>query len=395
MASRSCRCWRCDWGARPRSSTSTRSPSSTGCRAATAHLRVGATVRQRQVQYDDAAARRAAAAARAALGRPPGDPQPRDRLRQHRARRPVGRAARGRLAAWTPPWWSPAPRASAEIPASEFFTGAMSTVDPARGAPDRGPVPGGRGRRGLRVRRVRPPARRLRPGRRRGPRAHHRRRAPDARISCFGISDHPVTRDVSQQLRAALDATGADPDESDLRRALADHADGIADDVVDTGGDAHAQRGVPPPADRRPGLPPGRPGLPEGRPIHPRGGVLVSLPNAYARTEADETVDVTMTVNGSEVTLSLPARVTLVRRAARPPRPDRHPRRVRARHLRDVHHPRRRPGLPRLPAVRRSSSTAPRSSRSKASAARTTCTRCRSRSASTTPSSAASARPVS
>jgi carbon-monoxide dehydrogenase small subunit len=37
----------------------------------------------------------------------------------------------------------------------------------------------------------------------------------------------------------------------------------------------------------------------------------VSLPNAYARTEADETVDVTMTVNGSEVTLSLPARVTL------------------------------------------------------------------------------------
>ena len=37
----------------------------------------------------------------------------------------------------------------------------------------------------------------------------------------------------------------------------------------------------------------------------------MSLPNAYARTEADETVDVTMTVNGSEVTLSLPARVTL------------------------------------------------------------------------------------
>ena len=61
-----------------------------------------------------------------------------------------------------------------------------------------------------------------------------------ARISCFGISDHPVTRDVSHQLRSALDATGADPGEPDLRRALADHADGIADDVVDTGGDAHA-----------------------------------------------------------------------------------------------------------------------------------------------------------
>ena len=43
---------------------------------------------------------------------------------------------------------------------------------------------------------------------------------PDAQISCFGISDHPVTRDVSQQLRAALDATGAEPDEAGLRRAL-------------------------------------------------------------------------------------------------------------------------------------------------------------------------------
>ena len=62
----------------------------------------------------------------------------------------------------------------------------------------------------------------------------------DARVSCFGIADHPVTRDVSHQLRSALDATGADPGEPDLRRALAEHADGIADEVVDTGGDAHA-----------------------------------------------------------------------------------------------------------------------------------------------------------
>jgi aerobic-type carbon monoxide dehydrogenase small subunit (CoxS/CutS family)/carbon monoxide dehydrogenase subunit G len=37
----------------------------------------------------------------------------------------------------------------------------------------------------------------------------------------------------------------------------------------------------------------------------------VNLPQSYARTEADQTVDVTLTVNGSEVTVSLPARVTL------------------------------------------------------------------------------------
>jgi carbon-monoxide dehydrogenase small subunit len=37
----------------------------------------------------------------------------------------------------------------------------------------------------------------------------------------------------------------------------------------------------------------------------------MNLPEARARTEADETLDVTMTVNGSEVTMSLPARITL------------------------------------------------------------------------------------
>jgi aerobic-type carbon monoxide dehydrogenase small subunit (CoxS/CutS family)/carbon monoxide dehydrogenase subunit G len=37
----------------------------------------------------------------------------------------------------------------------------------------------------------------------------------------------------------------------------------------------------------------------------------VSLPAAHARAEADETVEVTMTVNGSPATMSLPARVTL------------------------------------------------------------------------------------
>ncbi|GAA1163008.1 2Fe-2S iron-sulfur cluster-binding protein [Nocardioides aquiterrae] len=37
----------------------------------------------------------------------------------------------------------------------------------------------------------------------------------------------------------------------------------------------------------------------------------MTLPKSYERTEADQSVEVTMTVNGSEVSLSLPARVTL------------------------------------------------------------------------------------
>lgn len=37
----------------------------------------------------------------------------------------------------------------------------------------------------------------------------------------------------------------------------------------------------------------------------------MNLPQAIARTQADQTIDVTMTVNGSQVTMSLPARVTL------------------------------------------------------------------------------------
>ena len=64
--------------------------------------------------------------------------------------------------------------------------------------------------------------------------------SPVARITCFGISDVPVTADVSEQLRAALEHTGTAPARADLQRALAAHAEGVALDVVDTGGDAHA-----------------------------------------------------------------------------------------------------------------------------------------------------------
>jgi carbon-monoxide dehydrogenase medium subunit len=64
--------------------------------------------------------------------------------------------------------------------------------------------------------------------------------SPVARITCFGISDVPVTADVSEQLRAALEHTGTAPARADLQRALAAHAESVAHDVVDTGGDAHA-----------------------------------------------------------------------------------------------------------------------------------------------------------
>lgn len=202
------------------------------------HLRVGATVRQRQVQYDDAAA--AVPLLRLAL--------PWVGHREIRSRGTVcGSIAHADPSAELPAVAScldatmvvASTGGVREIPASEFFTGAMSTaVLPEELLTEvRFPVAedgegfgfGEFARRhgdfalaGVAVR-VRTTA-----------------AGPDARISCFGISDHPVTRDVSQQLRAALDATGAEPDEAGLGRALGDHAAGIADDVVDTGGDAHA-----------------------------------------------------------------------------------------------------------------------------------------------------------
>ncbi|MBV8178565.1 MAG: FAD binding domain-containing protein [Mycobacterium sp.] len=64
--------------------------------------------------------------------------------------------------------------------------------------------------------------------------------ATDARITCFGIADHPVTADISIQIRSALERVGQTPTESELRQALAAEADDIAAGLVETGGDAHA-----------------------------------------------------------------------------------------------------------------------------------------------------------
>lgn len=63
---------------------------------------------------------------------------------------------------------------------------------------------------------------------------------PEARLTCFGVSDVPVTADVSGQLSAALAVAGASLSRDALVGALAEHTDQIALDLVDTGGDSHA-----------------------------------------------------------------------------------------------------------------------------------------------------------
>lgn len=202
------------------------------------HLRVGATVRQRQVQHDDAAA--SVPLLRLAL--------PWVGHREIRSRGTVcGSIAHADPSAELPAVAScldatmvvASTGGTREIPAGEFFTGAMSTVVLPEELLTEVRFPVAEDGEGFGFGEF---------ARRHGDfalagiavRVRTTTAGPDARISCFGISDHPVTRDVSQQLRAALDAAGADPDASSLNRALGDHAVGIADDVVDTGGDAHA-----------------------------------------------------------------------------------------------------------------------------------------------------------
>jgi carbon-monoxide dehydrogenase medium subunit len=202
------------------------------------HLRVGATVRQRRMQYDGAAA--AVPLLRLALP-----------WVGHREIRSRGTVC-GSIAHADPSAELPAVASCLDstmvvastggvrhVPATEFFTGAMSTAILPEELLIEVRFPVADDGEGFGFGEI---------ARRHGDfalagvavRVRTTAAGSDARISCFGISDHPVTRDVSEQLRAALDATGADTDESGLRRALADHAEGIADDVVDTGGDAHA-----------------------------------------------------------------------------------------------------------------------------------------------------------
>jgi carbon-monoxide dehydrogenase medium subunit len=130
-------------------------------------------------------------------------------------------------------------RGTREVPAAEFFTGALSTAI----EPDE-----------LLAEVVLPVAK---PGegfgfgefaRRHGDfalagvavRVRTSGAAPAVRLTAFGVSDVPVTTDVSEQLRAALVTTGPSPSRGALVGALAAPAGDVARDLVDTGGDSHA-----------------------------------------------------------------------------------------------------------------------------------------------------------
>jgi len=62
---------------------------------------------------------------------------------------------------------------------------------------------------------------------------------PELRIVAFGISDKPVARDESGWLTSAVASVGPSAPHEELRKALSAQADDFATGVVDTGGDSH------------------------------------------------------------------------------------------------------------------------------------------------------------
>ncbi|MEU0797348.1 FAD binding domain-containing protein [Amycolatopsis sp. NPDC005961] len=126
------------------------------------------------------------------------------------------------------------PGGARRVPAREFFSGAMTT---ALGADDiltavRFPVAGtGEGFGFAEI------------ARRHGDfalagvvaRVRVRGAETDAELTGFGVSDRPVTRSVSGELGAALRG-------GDVSRALAGPLTAVAEELVDTDGDAHASR---------------------------------------------------------------------------------------------------------------------------------------------------------
>jgi 2-furoyl-CoA dehydrogenase FAD binding subunit len=130
-------------------------------------------------------------------------------------------------------------RGSREVPATEFFTGALSTAVEADELLSEVVLPVAKPGEGFGFGEF---------ARRHGDfalagvavRVRTSGAAPEGRITCFGVSDVPVSADVSGQLRAALDTTGPTPREADLVAALAGHSSGVADQVVHTSGDSHA-----------------------------------------------------------------------------------------------------------------------------------------------------------
>lgn len=65
-------------------------------------------------------------------------------------------------------------------------------------------------------------------------------RVREATLTAFGISDRPVTRDVSAELASAVGASSQDSDR--LAKRMEELLTGLARDMVDTDGDAHGSQ---------------------------------------------------------------------------------------------------------------------------------------------------------
>jgi carbon-monoxide dehydrogenase medium subunit len=204
------------------------------------HLRVGAMVRQRQVQHDPAA--QSVPLLRLALP-----------WVGHREIRSRGTVC-GSLAHADPSAELPAvatcldatmtlrsSRGSRDVGASEFFAGAMTTVMEPDELLTAVRFPVAEAGEGFGFGEV---ARRHGDFALAGVAARVKAVAEhvEASITCFGVSDRPAKADVSAELESALQQVGRTPSESDLRRALAESAEEVAARVVDTVGDAHASQ---------------------------------------------------------------------------------------------------------------------------------------------------------
>ena len=187
-------------------------------------------------------------------------------------------------------------------------------------------------------------------------------------LAAFAISSRPVVIDITNHLTAALASSDPSPHApaEPLVRALTEPMSALADELVDTPGDMHASTAY-------------------RRRLFTHLAAR-ELANAHLRAKADpvrEPTGVRSSPGGSRI--SSAARTSSAaaadmpsqpkrrhrnesqrqagdgnraaqddarRRAARPAGPDRHPSRLRARHLRHVHGAGRRPGGKILPAVR-------------------------------------------
>ena len=188
-------------------------------------------------------------------------------------------------------------------------------------------------------------------------------RVQQAVLAAFAISARPVTRDVTDILISAL--TPEAPAKA-LVRALTPAMSALAAELVDTPGDMHAStsyrcrlfthlaaqelasahlRAKADPVRSTNGV--------RSSPGVERTSSAARTPSAPARNcPANQSAVTALTVNGRKVTVTAPPAGDPSRRAAQQPRPHRHAPRLRARHLRHVHGPGKRPGRPSVPAVR-------------------------------------------